>query len=1077
MIEHEAEALFHELLELSDEERRTRLSALEGRQTELARVVGGLLRAFDASSDFLAVRSPDSERRPGRVGKYEVRGIVGRGATGVVYLGHDPDLDRLVAIKTLAHVRRSDRSAERLRREARVLASVVHPNVAQVYSIESAPDEDGGERVFLTMEYVSGTSLGRLLQQGPLPVHVAIDYGRQVAAALEAAHARSVVHRDLKPHNVHVTEGGWIKVLDFGLAFLLSGDGAAPDAGGTPGYMSPEQCRGDAVDHRADLFALGAVLHECLTGAPAVQGRTLVELLDANRRGDVSPSLDGDTPLAVRDLVLGLLEPNPERRVASASAARRVLEEELLRRRAEALGSPAGARKPSERRGNVRRPASTFVGRGPFMELLTAALSERPILSITGPGGAGKTRVAVEAALAAAHAFPGGTWFADLSTIREDDAVSAVVLRAVGARPPATDRDPGAAAQAVVTALAGERALLILDNCEHVLEGARAFVADVASHEGAPVVLATTRQPLGVSGETVHPLPPLSVTGEKGTPESVTLFLDRARRRVDDFEPSGEALQVVHDICRRLDGLPLGIELAASYVRALPLADIRERVEGHLAGVFEQEPARHRSLSDVVDWSYRLLPAKEQMLLRRLSVFRGGWTLALAETVTGGWGHVERFEVCDLLVRLVERSLVEPMPAQAGEPARYRLLDTIRTFAAARFEGEPAEAFELKTRYVDAVVRTLGPRPEEEGPTRASWVARVDADYPNLVHALEIAVDLERHDVAYDLAEALSYYWAQRGLLDEGRRWLAAVLPLRHAEAPLSAPTGGQIVRLMCRAALLECMVWDHERMKSLLDEAMARALEELDPSSLGHVFELKGLLAWRMGRFDHAEAAFGDSHRQFLEGGHFGAAAVPLGNLGVVASARGEFDQALALFEEYRQLSLRTNGRHARGRINCNVGYIWMARGELARAREVLEESVEILKEYDDIPALSMAQQNLGKVLMDSGDLDEAWSILDASYHIRSRVGDPVGVSSSLLFMARIVDRRGRRLDAAECVGWLCNKADRNEIPVDPEIRANLFDWRDELLAALGPAGEAAMARGAERDPRTLYAVLAKAD
>lgn len=1084
MFDANSEELFYELVDLSAGERAEKLAVLTRKDEALRASVSRLLRAHDAASGFLAPRHATDH--PTRLGKYVVRDVAGRGAAGVVYVAHDPDLDRDVAVKTITPGRLHGRSRDALRKEARVLATVVHPNVAQVYSIEEATGDDGIEHTVLTMELVAGDTLADRLRKGRLSFEQAIDFGRQIAAALEAAHARSIVHRDLKPANIRITPEGWIKVLDFGLAFLVSEATGTP-SGGTPGYMSPEQCRGDAVDPRSDIWSLGAVLFECLAGIPALPGEGLAELLDANRRGEVSGELPETIPARIVTVVRDMLEPDPARRAISAAAARQSMEEELLRLRARALtpvgpeSRATGATDPP--RGNLQVALSSFVGRTALMHALTERLSDRRIVSITGPGGAGKTRTSVEAGTRMRDAFPGGVWFVDLSAVSRDGDVGTAVARTLGVRDASDESDDGATARAIVASFHGERTLLILDNCEHVLSGAARFVAQLGSIPSAPVVLTTSRQPLGLAGEEIVVLPPLELPevedegGATALTEAVELFVDRARSRVPGFAPDETGLSTVAELCRRLDGLPLAIELAASYARALPLDDILRRATARsLSNVLGSDTTRHRSLDDLVDWSYRLLPEKERVLLRRLSIFRGGWTLAVAESVCGGWGDVATWETCDLLARLVERSLIDPGPQDGTHPARYRLLETIRVFAGERVEEEARERRMLETRYVETLIGHVTPRTSEMGPTRSTWVKRVDPEYANMAHALEISLAHGRHDLAFELAEYASYYWVLKGLLREGERWMARLLPLATPEGPpaspassVSPPSRAQHVRLLSRASLISSLLWNTELARTRAEEALQLAEMEGDPVSLGHAHVAMGLERLKVGDLDASATAYDVAYRYFAESEHWGWAAVPLANRGVVEGTRGNVDAALDYFERYIALSQRMGNRHAEGRMLLNVGALQTASGAPERARGSLERAIVILEAHDDLPGTAQARQNLGEALVALRDADGARSELVRSYTSRRRMGDRVGAGSCVFFLAHLAFIEGRHAVAAEVLGGLLHG--RVGVPWDEKTRKKAEELVTRLTEILGKAeADTAIARGGNREMHELY-------
>jgi non-specific serine/threonine protein kinase len=1090
------ETSFNDILDLPPGKRESRLDELRRQNPELAHAVAGLLRAYAASDDFLS--PPPAPAAPARLGKYTIERQLGRGASGIVYLGHDPDLNRPVAIKTLTP-RFSLRHKSRLRDEARALAGVVHPNIAQVYSIEDVERSDGQEVAILTMEFVPGMTLAKLLRQGALPIERSLDYGRQIAAALEAAHLRSVVHRDLKPQNIHVTPEGWVKVLDFGLAQWLLPDaepGDRPTAtGGTPGYMSPEQCQGEAVDHKSDLWSFGAVLCECLTGGPVVQGETIAELLAANRSGSIRLDLPASIPTPVITLVRDALESNRERRMASATHARQVLEEELLRLRAGNLAgrtqSDTGAKTVrGERRGNLPRPLSSFIGRHAFLEKLGVALRETPLLTLTGPGGAGKTRTSVEVAARLEPHFQGGVWFIDLTLLNLDDQVPAYTALTMGIRETAGAelQSFARATSAIVESFGRQPGLLILDNCEHLITGVARFVAGMLADPAAPTVLATSRQPLAIAGERVLPLPLLALPPETlaaddapaPAVESVELFVSRAKSRAPEFAPGRRALGIVNEICRQLDGLPLGIELAASQARALSLDEILNQVKAgrSLTGPSPSAHPRHRSLHDLVDWSYRLLPAKEQALLRSLSVFRGGWTLGLLEAVVGGSAAIERWEVCDLLTHLVDRSLVEPevigLEKRAEfQPARYRLLETIRGFAAERLAAADGEQAEIERRFLETLPDCLAIKPDERSPSRSRWLKRIEPDYANIVRGLELALATDRIDIAFVLSELASYYWLEFGQVVEGIRWMDRVLARREAIAWESQVGNAPEARFLCRAALFAARQHLSEKASSLVGRALALAHEVGDAEVLAQAHEVEGVAYMQAGDGEAAEGAFVESRRLFEKVGNWSGAALPIGNLGVVEGGRRNFAAAKGYFLEYLRISREMGDWFAEAKALQNLGWMAMTLGSFAEARSTFEASLALLQGKEG-PSTAMVHQNLGDLCTSLHEFPAARAHLRESCRIRVRTQDRVGLATSIMLLARLADREGNLPVAAEALAGITTLVDRGEIYCSPEQRRSLKAWHEDLVGRMG--GEAmahAVARGEVRDLQGLLALV----
>jgi predicted ATPase len=1104
MADDPVEMLFYELLDLPPEERRVRLDELRAGDPGLHLELAGLLRAHDNAPAFLARVGPTAGERPTRLGKYEVQGDLGHGAAGIVFLAHDPDLNRPVAIKTLAQGV-SRRGAERLREEARTLASVVHPNVAQVYSIEVIEGEREIETAFLTMELVPGSTLAQRLREGALPLELALDYGRQIAAALEAAHLRSVVHRDLKPQNIRITPEGWVKVLDFGLAQLLTpASSAAParaSTGGTPGYMGPEQCRGEPSDLRADLWAFGSVLYECLSGEPAVRGATLAELLDANRRGEVHlDRLPALLPPRVEALLRTALEPDPARRIESATHARQVLDEELLRLRAGSLLAPSQTGEPVEtaparrRAGNLPRPLSSFIGREVWLAETAPRLLADRLLAVTGPGGVGKTRAVIELANRLEPQFPAGVWFVDLSAVSNPIDVPATILRTLRIREVAASTAQTPPPEAIARAFQEERGLLILDNCEHLLASVARFLEELLGLDSRLSVVATSRQPLGLHGEEVLLLPPLALPGAAGVAgatapeihaESVELFLQRARSRVPGFAAGERKLGVIEAICERLDGLPLAIELAASHARALPLEEMLRRVqEGR--SLPEGAPSshrRHRSLRELVDWSYQLLPAKEQALLRRLAIFRGGCTLAAVESVCGGWGGIEGWEACDLLGQLVERSLVEPegpgVPVEGPdhEPARYRLLETIRAFASERLaeEPEPGEPARLEQAYLDFLVRLVALKRDEMGPTRSAWVARIGPDYANAVRGLELALSKGRLDVAYLLGDPLTYYWMQMGQWSAGMRWIDRILEARsHATAP-GASGDAPEVRAVAQAGFLATQLRQHEKAAPILEEAqrMARALG--DQRVLAFVCQVGGIAACMRGDLDAAQVHLEESLRNAREAEDEGAVAAALGNLGIIESTRGRHGAALPYYREHLRASRAMGDRGAEAAALSNIGWTSWALGDLVEARPSMEQALKILEANRDLPAIAVARQNLAEVLLAQREFDVARSHLLESARIRARIGDRTGLASTLASLSRLAEGMSRLPLAAEILMSVLGTLGPEKVFAVPGAVHSLGWWKEELTRRLG---EEEMARAAQRAAaQDLEALLARVE
>ena len=637
--------------------------------------------------------------RPGAMlGRYEIRERLGVGGMGEVYRAFDPRLQREVAVKVIA--RRIEGHPDVLGRfeaEARAASALNHPNIVTVYDI-------GEQEAFpyFVMELVEGESLRSQIDE-PLPVERIVRLGSQLAGALAAAHERGVVHRDLKPENVVVTPQGVAKILDFGVAqFQPVGlevhDLPTLSAGvvGTVGYMAPEALTGRPADHRADQFALGAILYELATGRPCFRRSSAAETLVATLREEPEPlgAQRPELPLPLVHLVERCLAKEPADRYPSTWALHK------------ALSTLSVGSTPRSRRQLTALPASPnpLIGRqGELHQIQNLILEARVrLLTVTGPGGCGKTRLAIEAARALEPSFPGGILFVSLAALTDPELVASTLARAVGGVEAGSGRElPDLFVELVAE---GGPILLVVDNFEQIVDAAP-VVGNLLAGCAELSVLVTSREVLRLQAEHDFPLRPLAVpSADPLMPEeelerfpAVALFVDRARAADPGFALTPENAATVAELCARLDGLPLALELAAVRVRSLTPAVMLQRLESRLkllTGGARDLPDRQRTLRQAMDWSYELLEPAEQTAFQRLAVFAGGFTLEAAEAVVDPFGRLER-DVVGMVGSLLDKSLLARSSNTTGEP-RFFLLETVREYALERLAVSPDEALVRK---------------------------------------------------------------------------------------------------------------------------------------------------------------------------------------------------------------------------------------------------------------------------------------------------------------------------------------------------------------------------------------------
>jgi predicted ATPase len=884
---------------------------------------------------------------------YRIVEKVGAGGMGEVYRGRDTRLDRDVAVKTLPVAFSSDPGrVHRFTREAKIVASLNHPNIAAIYGLEELPS---GER-FLILEFVEGETLAKRLKVGALAIPEALRVCGAIAEALEAAHDRGVIHRDLKPANVMITARGVVKVLDFGLA-RWSGDSQANGATqigtataltepgrvmGTPGYMSPEHVRGEEHDRRTDIFAFGCVLFECLTGRRAFGGATKMDAIAAvlNKEPPWS-ALPLDTPQPIRELIARCLEKDAGQRLRNIGDARIGIEG--------VHGGGPPARAPlSVTPHSLPKQLTSFVGREREISECDAILGEARLLTLTGIGGCGKTRLALEVAATRIGTHSDGIWFADLAPVSDPDRVPLAVATAVAVR-----EEPGKPVlETLVQYLVGKRALLVLDNCEHVLLACASLSERLLASAPDLRLLATSRESLGVKGERPYPVGSLSVPkpdkAREGhtieTSEAVRLFEDRARVVSPDFQITERSAPIVAEICRQLDGLPLAIELAAARLRVLSVEQIRTKLDDRfrlLTGGSKTALPRNQTLRATIQWSYDQLSPEEQRFFRLLAVFAGGWTLAAAASVAGD--GTDEFVALDHLTRLVDKSLVVVEREVGGEP-RYRMLETVRQYALERL-NESGEGDGARTRHLDfylALAEKAIPRTGPRG--RGEWYERFERERENVLSAHVWCGRSEGGaQKGLRLVGGVRDFWEARGLTELGYRVLREALSREGADSP----TEGRALAL--RGA---------------------------------------GFLAYRIGHYAEA-AAFAEESllisRACMDGDSTAGALVLLG---IVKLAEADLAAARKLFEESITISreIGTKGQLHSG-LNC-LAEVFRMEGKLEAAARLYEESLALSRELGAVQTLVNALLNLASLDIRRGDFAAARAKLLESAALGEEIG-----------------------------------------------------------------------------------------
>jgi non-specific serine/threonine protein kinase len=1004
---------------------------------------------------------------------------LGAGGMGVVYLARDTRLDRDVAIKMLPKefARDSDRLT-RFKREAKVLAALNHPNIGAIYGLE----EPRRGVIFLVLEWVEGETLATRLRRGPLPPMEALAACAQIAGALAAAHERGVIHLDLKPANVMLTPAGHAKVLDFGLARRVTVRTAATTttfvtkpggAMGTPGYASPEQVRGEEHDGRADIFAFGCLLYECLTGKRAFSGDTAADVLAATLKQEPDWSaLPLETPIKIRDLLQRCLRKQPQDRPRNIGDARIELDDAQGAR-----PRSAGAFQVLSGSNNLPYEATSFVGRATEIAEGRQLLDHSRLLTLTGVGGCGKTRLAQRLAKELSESPKYDVWFVDLAHLAEGAGVVLELAVTLGVR-----EEPGRPiSQTIVDHLRPRRGLILLDNCEHMRASCSELAAELLPACPEMKLLVTSRERLDVPGEQMYEVKPLSTPDPKGTAtaasistfDAVRLFIERAVLVRPAFQITDSNAPAVAEICRRLDGIPLAIELAAARVRAISPSQIGAKLNDRfrlLASGSSSKLPRHQTLRAALQWSYDQLTAAEQQLFGVLAVFSGGWTLEAAAAVSGD--GQDDFAVLDLLASLVDKSLVVVTESSTGA-SRYRFLETVREFALQAVRSylltHPLDSdvhAEARRRHSDFFLSLAETAAGSlEGPAEGDSLLRISAEQGNCLEAFYACLELGNISSATRLLVSLAPHWVLLGQWSHGRSLCGRLLELGIGEKPSEVTC-----EVLNWAGTFARCQGDYTEAALLLERAQQLSAELGYTRVLSQALVGLGNVSRYRSDYEYAEEFYGRALRIERELGRPARVALVQDNLGLVAYNRGQHAKAEALFSG--ALGTFRNLRISRRVAACerHLGLLAYDRGDMKTSRLHLEESLLVERRLVNHYGIALTLANLALVLARQGEVNSALDVGSESLRIRETLGDKWGVANSLLNLSQVYTQAGDLLKARHslrtCLEMLRTIGDtrllafglewaaRLSMPC-PEAAARLLAAAAALRSALGKESE----------------------
>jgi predicted ATPase/DNA-binding SARP family transcriptional activator/Tfp pilus assembly protein PilF len=632
---------------------------------------------------------------------------------------------------------------------------------------------------------------------------------------------------------------------------------------------------------------------------------------------------------------------------------------------------------------------------------LTPATARPRLVTLTGAGGIGKTRLAVEAARRLEEAWQGAVWFVPLADLSDVRLIASAIVEAMG-QPCLSRAEP---LQQAVEALSSQPSFLVLDNFEHLVDAGTMVVQTLLERVPTLTCLVTSRHLLGLTGERELFVRPLPIPQERETPEqlsqveSVRLFVDRAQAVKPDFQVTPQNALAVAELCDRLEGIPLAIELAAGRAQVLTPAQMLAQLENRFDFLVSRRrdvAARHRTLREAIEWSFRLLAPDLQRFFAGLSVFRGGWSLEAAETVCEAGASEDAGPgpglALDYLAQLRDCSLILTEEAGPGASAmRFRMLETLRAYATEQLTA--GERAALRERHRDCFLALAeAAEPHLLDAEQMAWLERLETEHDNLRAATEWRGTQESAGAGLRLAIALRRFWEIRGYAREGRLYLADLLAQEQA-APRTALRASALIG----AGRLAEVQGDYAAARALYEESLAIARESGERPGLAESLYHLGVLAQEQGDYGAARLLLEESLAIRREFGDSAGVAASLNALGNVASHRGDYAAARRLYEESLTLRRALEDRRGIAASLTNLGLLLHEQGDAASARALHTESLALHRALGDKSGAAASLTNLGRVATDEGDFAAARTLFEETLAIRRELGEKQGIATSL--------------------------------------------------------------------------------